>query len=74
MWLKIRFLGDIISSTQTINIKDGDMSMFMGRKSLSIKNSLSTKFGEDGIPTDILQTLPANVRNAVEKERPSDTS
>lgn len=51
----------------TINIKDGDMSMFMGRKSLSIKNSLSTKFGEDGIPTDILQTLPANVRNAVER-------
>ena len=51
----------------TINIKDGDMSMFMGRKSLSIKNSLSTKFGEDGIPTDILQTLPANVRNAGER-------
>jgi hypothetical protein len=51
----------------TINIKDGNMSMFLGRKSFSVKNSLSSKFGENGIPTDILQTLPSNVRNAVER-------
>ena len=51
----------------TINIKDGNMSMFLGRKSFSIKNSLSAKFGENSIPTDILQTLPSNVRTAVER-------
>ena len=51
----------------TINIQDGDMSMFLGTKSFSIRNKLSTKFGDTGIPTDVLSTLPSNVRRAVER-------
>jgi hypothetical protein len=51
----------------SVTMKDGDMSLFLGQKKFSIRNSISDKFGDSSIPTDILATLPTKVRRAVER-------
>ncbi len=51
----------------TVNMKDGGLSLFLGTKHFTVKNSISDKFGENGVPTDVLQTLPARVRNAIKR-------
>ena len=51
----------------TVKAKDGNLSLFLGRKNFTVKNSISESFNKTGIPTDILQTLPSKVRRAVER-------
>lgn len=53
----------------TVNLKDGGMSLFVGQKNYTISNSfLSDNLGKKGaIPQEVLTTLPPAARRAIER-------
>ena len=52
----------------TIDMKDGAVSMFLGRRNFQIKaNSFFDNFKEGDIPAKILDTLPSNIKNKIKK-------
>jgi len=53
----------------TINIKDGGLSLFVGQKNYTISNSFAgDKVGKKGgLPQDVLATLPPAARRAIER-------
>ena len=60
----------------TIDMKDGAVNIFLGRKNFEIKaNSFMDNFKNGDIPAKILDTLPSNVKNKIkrgEKQIPLD--
>lgn len=49
-----------------IDIKDGNISMFLGRKSHQLSaNSFFDNFKDGAVPAKILETLPPNVKQAI---------
>ena len=62
----------------TVEMKDGDLSLFLGQYNYSLSaGSFFDKFTDGDIPTDVLNTLPANIKKALlnkEKRIPLDPS
>ena len=60
----------------TVKLKDGNMSLFMGLKNYTITtNSFLDKFTSNDIPNHVLDTLPPNIKQGLqrgEKEIPLD--
>ena len=60
----------------TVKMKDGNLSLFMGRQNLTVTtNSFFDKFKSGDVPDKMLQTLPVDVKQALlrgEKEIPLD--
>ena len=52
----------------TVDMKDGDISLFMGRKTYEISTSkYFDNFKDGSIPAKVLETLPSNVKNAIKQ-------
>ena len=50
----------------TIDLKDGKVNLFMGRKNFELSaNSFFDNFKDGSIPTKVLETLPPNVKKAI---------
>ncbi len=50
----------------TINLKDGNLNLFLGRKKFEISNkSFLDNFQKDNIPAKILETLPADLKTKI---------
>jgi hypothetical protein len=62
----------------TVEMKDGDLSLFLGQYNYSLSaGSFFDRFVDGDIPTDVLNTLPANIKKALlnkEKRIPLDPS
>lgn len=58
----------------TIDLKDGNVSLFIGRQNYALTaNTFFDNFKDGTIPSKVLDTLPANVKNAIKnKERKID--
>lgn len=53
----------------TMDLKDGTVSMFIGRKNYTITaNTFFDNFKDGTIPTKVLETLPTNVKNAIKRQ------
>ena len=53
----------------TIDMKDGIVSMFIGRKNYQITaDTFFDNFKDGSIPTKVLETLPSNVKEAIRKK------
>jgi hypothetical protein len=52
----------------TIDMKDGDISLFLGKKNFQIQaGSFFDNFKNGAIPANILETLPPNVKQAIKR-------
>ncbi len=52
----------------TIDVKDGDISLFLGRRNFQIQaGSFFDNFKDGAIPAKILETLPPNVKTAIQR-------
>ena len=52
----------------SVNTKDGNLSLFLGRKNLTLSTStLTDTFKDGGIPTHVLETLPPKIRRSIER-------
>tara|TARA_Y100000592_G_scaffold100630_1_gene181597 strand:- start:3956 stop:5947 length:1992 start_codon:yes stop_codon:yes gene_type:complete len=50
----------------TIDMKNGDVNLFLGRKNYQIQaGSFFDNFKDGSVPTKLLETLPPNVKNAI---------
>lgn len=62
----------------TVEMKDGDLSLFLGQYNYSLSaGSFFDRFVDGDIPTDVLNSLPSNVKKALmnkEKRIPLDPS
>lgn len=62
----------------TVEMKDGDLSLFLGQYNYSLTaGSFFDRFADGDIPTDVLNSLPSNVKKALlnkEKHIPLDPS
>ena len=60
----------------SVNLKDGGLSLFLGKKNLTISSSsLLDKFKDNSIPPHVLDTLPPKIKRSIErgeKEIPLD--
>ena len=53
----------------TMDLKDGTVSMFIGRKNYTITaNTFFDNFKDGTIPAKVLETLPTNVKNAIKRQ------
>lgn len=53
----------------TMDLKDGNVSMFIGRKNYTITaNTFFDNFKDGTIPTKVIETLPTNVKNAIKRQ------
>ena len=58
----------------TINMKDGDLNLFLGRKNFEISNkSFLDNFQKDNIPAKILETLPSDLKSKIKNGERSIT-
>jgi len=52
----------------TIDMKDGEVNLFLGRKNFQLTaNSFFENFKDGSIPTKVLETLPRNVKQAIKR-------
>ena len=52
----------------TIDMKDGNVNIFLGRKNFEITaNSFFDNFKDGSIPAKVLETLPSNVKQAIKR-------
>tara|TARA_Y100001938_G_scaffold61014_1_gene84840 strand:- start:1404 stop:3404 length:2001 start_codon:yes stop_codon:yes gene_type:complete len=52
----------------TVDMKNGDINLFLGRSSYQIQaGSFFDNFKDGSIPTKVLDTLPTNVKNAIKR-------
>ena len=53
----------------TIDMKDGTVSMFIGKKNYALTaDTFFDNFKDGTIPVKVLETLPANVKNAIKRQ------
>ena len=53
----------------TIDMKDGQVSLFIGRKNYALTaNTFFDNFKDGTIPVKVLETLPSNVKNAIKRQ------
>ena len=58
----------------TINMKNGDLNLFLGRKNFEISNkSFLDNFQKDNIPAKILETLPSDLKSKIKNGERSIT-
>ena len=52
----------------TVDMKDGEVNLFLGRKNFQLTaNSFFDNFKDGAIPAKVLETLPANVKQAIQR-------
>ena len=52
----------------TIDMKDGEVNLFLGRKDFQLTaNSFFDNFKDGSVPTKVLETLPSNVKQAIQR-------
>ena len=50
----------------TVDIKDGNLSLFLGRKNLTISaHTIHDRFKNGDIPAHVMDTLPANIKRSI---------
>jgi len=53
----------------TIDMKDGQVSLFIGKKNYALTaNTFFDNFKDGTIPVKVLETLPSNVKNAIKRQ------